>query len=355
MARGGKKPDARDGKRYKSTKTGTDPNEFSGDTQPQRSIAIDLQQKCLDIFRDALEPDPEETAILQEVKGHLYDRNFAAAFGKDEYLQVYASRWSPSRALAYLQVFQDIEAMLTAGPIKEGDDLSIVGLGGGAGGELVALAGWFRMLQAEGDGEGAKALDVTLVDIADWSKVTNSLRRGITTPPELSKYASQAKKEANHALLNDTDMSVVFLQQNLLHVKEYEMDRLSERLRSARLITLMFTLNELYFISVASTTKLLHRITNCIRPGSCLLVVDSPGSYSTVSLNGRETRYPMRHLLEYTLLDISKTETATPEWEKVFSNDSRWFRLAENLGYPIKLEDMRYQIHVYRRLGTSAG
>ncbi|KAK3716005.1 hypothetical protein LTR37_006735 [Vermiconidia calcicola] len=340
MARGGKKSEARDVKRHKPAKPGTEPDELRGDTQPERSIAIDLQQKCLDIFRDALQPHPDETGVLQEVKGHLYDRNFAAAFGKDDYLQVYASRWSPSRALAYLQIFQDIEAMLRAGPVKGGNDLSIVGLGGGAGGELVALAGWFRMLQAEGDGEGAKALDVTLVDMADWSKVTDSLRKGITTPPELSKYASQAKKEANRALLNDTDMSVEFLQQDVLDVKEDEMDRLSERLRTAH---------------IASTTKFLHKITDSTRPGSYLLVVDSPGSYSTVSLNGRETRYPMRHLLEYTLLDILKAETATPEWEKVLSDESRWFRLAESLQYLIKLEDMRYQIHVYRRLSTGAG
>ena len=35
-------------------------------------------------------------------------------------------------------------------------------------------------------------------------------------------------------------------------------------------------------------------------------------------------------------------------WEKLESADSVWFRLAEGLRYPIQLENMRYQMHLYR-------
>ena len=35
-------------------------------------------------------------------------------------------------------------------------------------------------------------------------------------------------------------------------------------------------------------------------------------------------------------------------WEKLESADSVWFRLAEGLRYPIPLENMRYQMHLYR-------
>ncbi|KAG9551002.1 hypothetical protein KCU79_g13535, partial [Aureobasidium melanogenum] len=87
-------------------------------------------------------------------------------------------------------------------------------------------------------------------------------------------------------------------------------------------------------------------------PGSLLLVVDSPGSYSTVTLNGATQKYPMQWLLDHTLLSPKKNaEKGTPvQWKKLVSDESRWFRLPdEDLKYPIDLENMRYQIHLYQR------
>ena len=44
-----------------------------------------------------------------------------------------------------------------------------------------------------------------------------------------------------------------------------------------------------------------------------------------------------------------ETDEPTPMiWEKLESADSVWFRLAEGLRYPIQLENMRYQMHLYR-------
>ena len=84
-----------------------------------------------------------------------------------------------------------------------------------------------------------------------------------------------------------------------------------------------------------------------------LLVVDSPGSYSTVSLNGADKNYPMQWLLDHTLLADTSGGKAKEEvrmWEKVQEDDSRWFRLDDRLSYPIELENMRMQLHLYRRL-----
>jgi 25S rRNA (uracil2843-N3)-methyltransferase len=114
----------------------------------------------------------------------------------------------------------------------------------------------------------------------------------------------------------------------------------------------MFTLNELYSTSMSKTQNLLSHITGSTRPGTFLLVVDSPGSYSTVSLNGTEKKYPMQWLLDYTLLGPPKkveSDSTDAKWEKVIDESSRWFRLPEGLNYPIELENMRYQIHLYRR------
>jgi 25S rRNA (uracil2843-N3)-methyltransferase len=53
----------------------------------------------------------------------------------------------------------------------------------------------------------------------------------------------------------------------------------------------------------------------------------------------------MQWLLDHTLIE---TETPGYSWEKLQSDESIWFRLPEDLSYPIALEDMRYQMHLYR-------
>lgn len=325
----------------------------SADADAPRRVPLKLQQQCLDIFRDVLKPSIDDATILQEVKGHLYNRDFAAAFGKESYLRVYASRWSPSRSLAYLDVLSDIRPNLESHPDFGGvDPFSVLCLGGGAGGELVALAGWLSSVRREASLGRSLRLDVTLVDIADWTSVIDGLRDGSTTPPPLSKYASQAKKDANEAMVDSSAVSVSFLQQDALDTDDAVEAGMKEQFAQANLITFMFTLNELYSTSMSKTQNLLSHITGSTRPGTFLLVVDSPGSYSTVSLNGTEKKYPMQWLLDYTLLGPPKkveSDSTDAKWEKVIDESSRWFRLPEGLNYPIELENMRYQIHLYRR------
>lgn len=318
------------------------------------NVPIELQQRCLNIFRDALQPDDQDATTVQEVKGHLYNRNFATAFGKEEYLRVYASRWSPSRALGYLQVFNDIEeSILPAGntiPLKgeDGSAYNIVCLGGGAGAELVGLAGWLSELR---ESLSDMKLRITLIDIAYWGTTVNDLHKRIVTPPELSKYASAAAKEANKVMLPEETLEASFLQQDVL---EWPEEDITKMVGDAKLVTLLFTLNELYSTNVPKTQRLLSHLTSLLRPDAFLLVVDSPGNYSTVSINGAEKKYPMQWLLDYTLLGSEQKvggARVVPKWEKVLSDDSRWFRMPQGLRYPIELENMRYQVHLYRRLG----
>ncbi|KAK5170376.1 uncharacterized protein LTR77_004963 [Saxophila tyrrhenica] len=349
MARGGGKPTSRPKgqARRTSAKDSTEQGE-----EADSSIALKVQQLCLDIFKNALKPESGDQGTLQEVKGHLYNRDFATAFGKEEYLRVYASRWSPSRALAYIQVFRDIEEHLD---VHQDNDLHVACLGGGAGGELVALAGWHSThLDAAHEGS-FKNLHLRLIDIANWFGVTQSLLNSVTSPPELSKYASQAKKDANKPLVCPENLDVVFQQQDVLHADHQTTAAFAETVKGANLTTFMFTLNELYSTSVAKTQRLLAQLTEAMSVGACLLVVDSPGSYSTVSINGTEKRYPMQWLVDHTLLARGENDASGAKWEKVLSDDSRWFRLAETLHYPIDLENMRYQIHLYRRLGDVGG
>lgn len=324
----------------------------ASENAPTSSLPFDLQQLLLNIFRNSF-PDRLSSDIkplLQEVKGHLYNRDFAAAFGKEEYLEAYALRWSPSRALCYLQIFEDLkdELKIFQGlPEETGDAVwKVVALGGGAGAEIVALGGLMKHLLRTDD--GGAALEISAIDIADWANVVTQLREGVVNEPPLSKYASAAAQEANKALVNPACFTVAFHKHDILNTP---LETLLELVASAGLVTLMFTLNELYTTSLSLTQKFLLNLTTSLAPGAHLLVVDSPGSYSTVSLNGTEKKYPMQWLLDHTLLGTGAKAQEAPKWEKLKEEDSKWFRLDDKLRYPIELENMRYQLHLYRRLG----
>ncbi|KAB8279442.1 hypothetical protein BDV30DRAFT_201603, partial [Aspergillus minisclerotigenes] len=162
--------------------------------------------------------------------------------------------------------------------------------------------------------------------------------------------------------------AVRFRRSDVLSISEDELKDLlhletSNKGNTTVMVTLMFTLNELFSTSMAKATAFLLRTTDLVRPGTLLLVVDSPGSYSTLKLGKgkaqegaasaaavQERQYPMKFLLDHTLLSV-----AEGKWERVYSQDSRWWRRdAARLGYDVGegagLEDMRYQVHIYRRL-----
>ncbi|KAL0263553.1 hypothetical protein SLS55_002534 [Diplodia seriata] len=359
-------------KRNKIKKTANPPKRSDAPQRPagtevSAKIPLELQQLLLNVFRNAFPSrfGSDLKPLLQEVKQHLYNRDFLTAFGKAEYLEAYAVRWSPSRALGYLQIFNDLEQHFPAieepGSRDPGSPWRVVCLGGGAGAEIVGLAGLLRQLtRKETPSESTQdtamsaptqpLFEISVIDIANWTPVVTSLQSAITTAPTLSQYASTAAKESNAELLSPHLFKTTSLQQDVLTMPAED---LSAQLHNADLITLMFTLNELYSSSLAKTQAFLMRLTSILQHGSLLLVVDSPGSYSTFTLNGAEKQYPMHWLLDHTLLSVPKdarSNKEAPKWEKVHSDESRWFRLPDGLKYPIDLENMRYQIHLYRRL-----
>jgi 25S rRNA (uracil2843-N3)-methyltransferase len=313
-------------------------------------IPVELQQLLLNIFKDAFATrlDSDIHPLLQEVKGHLYNRDFATAFGRNDYLEAYAARWSPSRALGYAQVLAQMKELADGAQSSILSGGKIVCLGGGAGAEIVALGGFLNLLQrSKSRDDSPPQLEVVAVDIADWSQVVTKLHQNITTAPTLSKYASAAVKEANAPLLGPGQINVTFQQHDVLNA---DIPVLSSLLHGAILVTIMFTLNELYSTSLPLTQRFLLNLTACLPAGALLLVVDSPGSYSSVSLNGAEKKYPMQWLLDHTLLkEDPKTDAVA--WKKITEDESQWFRLESTLRYPIELEHMRFQLHLYKRTG----
>ncbi|KAL8730933.1 MAG: hypothetical protein Q9166_003723 [cf. Caloplaca sp. 2 TL-2023] len=377
----------------------------SSSSNPQ-PLPIKLQQSLLNIFSTAFSSrlsDPSTLKeIIQKVKGHLYDRDFASAFADEEGLEAYAVRWSAGRAVAYLHLFCDIDCIHEILKARGANDESkkILCLGGGAGAEVVALACVMRQLSSTKQGidfgkEGREVEDgvegkweVVIVDCAAWGGVLGKLDRAVTEMAEREGDAlsSQADPVGERStLLGVEKISVGFLQRDALAMGLEEMGELCERVS---MVTLMFTLNELYSISAPKTTRLLLDLTRYVERGCLLVVVDSPGSYSSLALKKTkdaksgssrvlgegegaddsvdekctekgEKRYPMQWLLDHTLLKVATRSRGTEgrskgereeQWEKVHSEDSRWFRLREELRYPIALEDTRMQVHIYRKV-----
>ncbi|KAL7790401.1 hypothetical protein V8C37DRAFT_384238 [Trichoderma ceciliae] len=324
------------------------------------------QQRILALFSDAFNPvlsSDSFTAVLQSIKQALFNRDFDAAFGSEENLQAYAARWSPTRALCYSSIFQTIAehidriALASPSPPSSQDEtagienpsdprnrrvIKLLCIGGCAA-EHIAFASHLHQTSSSGS--------LTLLDAAPWAQVVALLQNKVTSPSPLSRYASAAVRAANMPLLRDEQLSTAFLQNDILAMDK---EALSELLGSDPLtVTLLFTLNELYTNSgIGKTTRFLKLLGEALPERSLLLVVDSPGSYSEAAVSKEKKRYPMQWLLDHTLLE-AQAPSQGYEWEKFESHDSIWFRLPEGLSYPIQLENMRYQLHLYQKRNTS--
>ena|ERR1700761_7336286 len=321
--------------------------------QPQSHIAVahPTEQQILNVFQHAYPEAFNSRTLesLQEIKKHLYDRDFAAAFGKPVFLETYSLRWSPSRALAYSRILQETGISDQIRTNSE-ETFKVVCLGGGAGAELVAFgACLYHAPELSEDATQNKAqLKLCLVDIASWHDVLQHLFKSILTPPPLSKFSAAHVKDTNAALVEKALIDYSFDQQDLLSIDSAQIKNI---VGDSKLVTIFFTLNELYTVSISKTNAFLLRLREHIPPGGQLMVVDSAGSYSEVTLNGNTKKYPMQWLLDYTLLENCNRETSPNSitWTKIQGNDGVWFRLPEGLKYPLELENMRYQIHLYKR------
>ncbi|KAK3327854.1 hypothetical protein B0T19DRAFT_484878 [Cercophora scortea] len=330
------------------------------------------QQQVLDVFKasffGAVLNAHAFDATLQAVKQALFERDFARAFCDPEHLAVYAARWSPTRALCYASLLGSLHHQRL-----------LEGIGGGPA-ELAAFAAFLstqtRLRAWREPNEPKRALDdndpetdtdlfgrITLLDSAPWESVLTTLQHSLTTPPPLSKYASAAAKQATRALIPPSNLTSRFIQHDALDLGREGLLPLMGKGNKPLLITLLFTLNELFTSSgIGKTTKFLLDLTSVVPTGSLLLVVDSPGSYSETSVGkdkaGGGKKYPMHWLLDRIMLGTQAEPVEGRRWTKLQGHDSGWFRLADtntysegdtnSLDYPIGLENMRYQMHLYQ-------
>lgn len=308
------------------------------------------QQLILDIYKTAFHSvlsSPTFPTTLQSVKQALFDRDFARAFGTPENLSVYAARYSPTRSLCYAAILSSLKPHLDA-LCSPSTHLPILSIGGGPS-ETVAVASFLASTSPTPTPTLTSTL--TLLDSAPWSAPISALTTTLTTPslPSLPPFLPPSHFTTSF-LHADALTSPLPLTPNSPPV----------------LITLLFTLNELFTAAgVGATTKFLLGLTGQVAGGTLLLVVDSPGSYSETKVGASEGEgraYPMGWLVDRILL--GGEGEGRPRWEKVEERGSEWFRLPEGGGgktpgggleYPIPLENMRYQLHLYRAVGEGGG
>lgn len=348
-------------------------------------LPMELQQFVLDIFRDTFPGSRDFEALkptLQEINDAVVARDFERAFGGEGNREAYVIRWAPSRALAYANAVAGLckefpdEAWVTrfAEQSKNGNltaAAKVVAFGGGAA-DLMALTAAVRHLHPYAAGASEETstttmdtrpqetndsglLDLHLVDAFDWSAVISSLELGSKIPPVLSKYASAAARASNAALLSSAALRVTFTQAEIFDMSR---ERLREVLGTKScLVTLMMTLDELYKTSIPKNTLFLRRLTAEAAKDSLLLAIDTPGASYQVPTNSNDSdgdarTYTMQWLMDRVLLEQPKNVEGQPgqaSWKKLVNDGNRHHRLHEKLKYPASLENLKLQVHIYKR------
>ncbi|KAF9585530.1 hypothetical protein BGW38_001931 [Lunasporangiospora selenospora] len=387
-----KKPDAYDPKKALRMVFGNNPDQH---------ILNVVRESCREAFSL-----PSFNTTLQTIKSHFYDRNYDAVFQNPEHLPVYSARYAPSRALCYYHLFLEHPVLMK---ILEGGPSTILCIGSGAGSELVGITAAMVHanpalkikkkkvisktkdkvdLQEEEDGQqvvehgseactptesvneeaqppqeatssgkghdntlGMEKLSVT-EDTADAATTTEEL-----PPPTKSAVKKKGRSNRHQVtiVMQDyvdwspilTPMEEVIRRQMALGSERLKCETevgnvldlsqsLLERIARADLITFMFVLNEL-FQDKKRTMLLVAKIVAAMPSGAHMLVVDSAGSFSNLQVGERV-------YMVYMLLDHLR------DLEIVYQDDSTWYRCPPTVTYPLKLENMRHFIRIYKKL-----
>lgn len=290
-------------------------------------------QEVLDLFATTFEnelvPLNQETLKeqIQAVKGLLYNRDYIGAFDSDINRAAYVCRWSPSRSLCYSSLFTHLTPVLET---LTGKDSKILCIGGGAGGELVSFANIFTMCNVS-NRNFKGTMNVNIIDIANWDDILDRLRAEIS-----KKWLYQEDRSDR--------FSVKFQNRDALKLDD------NKELGELDLITVLFTANELFTEQRAATMLFLQRLSQHCKPGCKLLIVESAGSYSHITLTSGK-KFPIQFLLDTVLIGSStqapKKHHEQGSWSLLAHDDSTWYRNDQNDMYALKLENMRFFYRLY--------
>ncbi|KAF9143701.1 hypothetical protein BG015_000352 [Linnemannia schmuckeri] len=363
-----------------------DPKKVFGRSPDQHILNV-VKESCQEAFNL-----PSFNTTLQTIKSHFFDRNYDAVFQNPEHLPVYSARYAPSRALCYYHLFMEHPVLMKT---LEGPS-TILCIGSGAGSELVGISA--AMVHANPAVKVKKAKKVATKTVKDEAEemakhdtkdtngatddTTATTTLGMetltvstestqnpaspttaseTTPapaaPETKTKTKKAKVNKHKVTIVMQDyvdwspilrpMEAVVRSRMLLGPERLQCetevgnvldlsDGLLERVAKADLITFMFVLNEL-FQDKKRTMLLVAKIVAAMPSGAHMLVVDSAGSFSNLKVGERT-------YMVYMLLDHLKS------LEIVYQDDATWYRCPPSLTYPLKLENMRHFVRIYKKL-----
>ena len=207
-----------------------------------------------------------------------------------------------------MDLYDHLRDLLSRGK-EENKTFRTVCFGGGAA-EIVAFAGFLRYLQdcSSSDSPPVRSkdpvkieestsedqlsqtlhdtslssipstpyLDFTLLDVANWDSVVQKLETGLFSPTFTTSTITTGSPPTP-SLIPSTTLTTTFTQANILSFTPA--DFLTHiPTKQPILLTLLFTLNELYTSSISKTTAFLLKLTIAVAKDTLLLVVDSPGS-----------------------------------------------------------------------------
>jgi 25S rRNA (uracil2843-N3)-methyltransferase len=338
-------------------------------------LPVHLQQLILDIFRVTF-PASQESAdlklLLSQINDALLQGSYQTAFRTEESREGYAIRWSPSHALVHANVLEQVCDEHGDSPWVEqllgyGRDVpaKVICFGGGAA-DFMAMAGLLRHRRADAAGTPSAEsspsspppsplLDLHLIDAVDWSGVVSKLTTGLATPPELSKYASAAARARNVSFLSSQALRTRCTQTQVLDLTQEDLRSIIDP--DVTLVTLLFTLNDLYTTSIRRATSFLLKLSAAVSKGCLLLVVDAHNASSTADgiEDAQAEAYPMSWLLNKALLRnqvmVEDALVLKREWENIMGDTNRLFKFPKKgLSYPAGLENLKIQVHLFRRV-----
>ena len=275
-------------------------------------MVYETERAVLEIFENSTKDIVNQEDFVekrQKIKQLFYHRQYLDIFSDPELVSVYAAEYPPSRALCYANLFLN-DPQLSQILLSSSDLLC---LGAGAGSEMVAISVAHSILKSEKHSQ----LRITCQDIADYTHILNLFEEQLRV-----QYPT---------------CNVSFQHQVYDLLEPQYSDKLVSEIAQSQLITAMFLLNELLASSKAGFVKLIGKIVENMKQGSYFLVVDSAGSFSELDVNGKSYKC-------FLLLDHVKA------FECVLSQDAQWYRFPEELRYPLKLNNMRYYLRLYRKI-----
>lgn len=332
---------------------------------PKAEAFLAIQQTFLDLLSHHFSPvlqDAEFEKKLQGIKGHFYHREYDKVFTNTELCVIYAIRYLPSRVLAYRELFQE-ECILDllfppppprrpseSRPVVKRKRTKVVAIGAGVGSELCALhllAQTQRFGLTENDEDYLEVLEdaphLEIVDSANYQVFLQDLESVLI----------------QQGISNQTEPIHSYHQQNILEWASSP--EFIEMLAETTLLTFMFVFNELFASSKVLTMKLIGTIAHNLPIGGHVLLIESAGDLSEVKLssqsvsNTKQVRIleteEEKELATRKALMVYKFWDFLPGFERVWSEDRKWFRVDKTLHYSLELENVAYFVRLYRRTG----